>query len=550
MPVQDPNDVTRIYVPGDDLFYTADTGKTFKTQQSTVHPDYHAWWIDPNDSYHMIVGNDGGVYTTHDRGLSWEHNNNMAIGQFYAVAVDMRKPYWVYGGLQDNGSWGIPTQTTKGGVAFWDSVSTGGGDGFHVQVDPEDWATVYSESQGGAFGRTDLLGRPGRARAPRGQGVRFNWSTPFIISPHNAKTLYLGGNRLFKSVNRGDTWKPVSPDLTTNDPKKNEAGKLSVTPENTGAETHCTIITVSESPIKQGLLFVGTDDGLVQMSQDDGVTWINITSNIPDLPRNTWCSRVLASKWEEGRVYATFDGHRGNDFKPYVYVSQDYGKTWSKLNAGLPEWDCAYVIVEGVKNPNLLFLGTEMGLRVSMDLGKNWTRYRTEFPTVAVHDLVIHPRELDLVIGTHGRSIWTLDVNGLEGLENMAYEDVILTKPQNVLLVPRPQAQSWDGDNVLVARNSQPGTKFQYFLKKPAKADVSVRVYSASGSEVADLTGTNEAGLNVVAWNGRVPVGDYRVTIVVDGKSYSTAVKVEAVPGTGGNDPARGDEGDGDGDGK
>ena len=530
MPVQDPVDEKRIYIPSDQIDYTDDSGKTFKVMQTSIHPDFHAWWIDPKDNNHMIVGNDGGVYTTFDRGGAWMHNNSLPIGQFYAVAVDMRKPYWIYGGLQDNGSWGVPTQTQHGGVAFFDSVGVGGGDGFHAQVDPTDWATVYTESQGGAFGRYDLRGNPtGRVTVPRGAGNRFNWSTPFIISPHNPRTLYLGGHKLFKSVDRGAHWKAISPDLTTDDKSKQKAGQLSVTPENTGAEMHCTIITISESPTKEGLIYVGTDDGLVHVTQDGGVTWTNLTRNIPGLPRNTWCSRVLASKWEENRVYATFDGHRSNDFKPYVFVSEDLGKTWKSLASGLPDYDNVYVIREGEKNSNLLYLGSEMSLRVSLDLGATWTRFRTEFPTVAVHDLLVHPRDLDLVIGTHGRSLWTLDVTGLEALDvdAMKISDVILAKPQNILLLGRQPNQAWNGDFVSQVRNSQPGTRIQYWLKAAAKT-VSLKVLTPAGEEISELDATSVAGLNVIPWaSGRVAAGDYRVVLTVDGKTYTTSVKVE-----------------------
>ncbi len=437
-PEQDPADENRIYILGDNLWESNDAGKTFRTMNIHVHPDHHAFWIDPRDDNHILDGNDGGLFSSYDKGLLWEQLNQLPIGQFYGITVDMRRPYWIYGGLQDNGCWGLPTQTGRGSVAFYDSIGVGGGDGFHCQVDPSDWSTLYTESQGGAISRYDLKTGLSRGIRPRIQGerVRYNWSTPFIISPHNSYTLYMGGNRLFKTVDRGDHWVPISKDLTTNDPAKQHAGDLSVTPENTGAETHSTIITISESPIREGLIWTGSDDGQVNVTQDGGATWKNVTSSIPGLPANTWCSRVLASKWVEGRAYATFDGHRGNDFKPYLYVTEDFGKTWKPLGAGLPDFDCLYVVIEGQKNRDLLFLGSEMSLRVSLDQGQTWTRFRTKFPTVAVHDLIVHPKELDLVIATHGRSIWTMDVSGLEGLaKDDLDKDVVLTAPQDVLAV-------------------------------------------------------------------------------------------------------------------
>lgn len=524
----DPNDDNRMYLCGVGLSVSDDGGKSFKTARASIHADNHQLWIDPNDSYHLLICNDGGLYQSHDKGVKWTHINNMPIGQFYAVAFDMRKPYWVYGGLQDNGSWGQPTQSSRGETGWFDVINLGGGDGFHVASDPEDWRWFYSESQGGAITRYDLKSGAGRGIRPRGRGIRFNWSTPFMISPWNSATLYLGANKLFKSVDRGTTWQEISDDLTTNNPKKENPH------EDTGAETHCTIITISESPKKQGLLYVGTDDGLVWITQDDGRTWTNLTANIPDLPANTWCSRVLASKFEEGRVYATFDGHRSNDFKPYVYVSEDFGKTWTKLNAGLPDNDSVYVVCEGNKNPDLLFLGSEMSLRVSLDRGKTWSRFRSDgFPTVAIHDLVVHPREDDLVIATHGRSLWTLDIGGLEAStsENRG-QDFFLAPPQNVYVFGLTRGAPWDGDQVWAARNTQPGTNIQYWLKADQKDDVKIVISTADGARSRTLTGSGKAGLNVVRWDGRLfgrslEPGDYPITVAVGGKTYRTAVHVE-----------------------
>jgi photosystem II stability/assembly factor-like uncharacterized protein len=536
IPRQDPQDENRWYVPAVSLHYSDDAGKTFRAMRTSVHVDHHAMWIDPNDNNHMIIGQDGGVGQTRDRGQTWEHLNGMAIGQFYAVAVDMRKPYYVYGGLQDNGSWGGPTQTTRGGVAFWDWFGVGGGDGFHVQVDPNDWTTVYSESQGGAVQRLDISGRTqGRGIQPRVQGerLRFNWSTPIVLSPHNSQVVYVGANKLFRSINRGDNWEAISPDLTTNDPDKLSPGKGSVTPENTGAEAHCTIITIGESPRKPGLIWVGTDDGLVQVTQNGGANWTNVTANIPDLPKNTWCSRVTPSRYVEGRCYATFDGHRNDDYNPYVYVTEDYGKTWKKLNAGLPVGDCAYVIKEGTKNPDLLFLGTEVSLWVSLDRGENWSRFRTNFPTVAVHDLVIHPRDLDLVIGTHGRSIWILNVAPLEEMtKDNLDKDVVLTKPQNVYLLQARSGQQggWDGDRVWVSPNTQPGTQIAYYLKADASGEAQISIQDASGRQIQQLNGPAKKGLNVMNWRprgARPAVGDYRVVLKIGDKEYVTSVRVE-----------------------
>jgi hypothetical protein len=468
----------------------------------------------------------------------------------------MRKPYWVYGGLQDNGTWATPTQTSRGAVAHFDAFTFFGGDGFHAAVDPEDWTTVYAESQGGNLGRVDLKYGGSRnikpnanntlPRPAQGERWRFNWSSPILISPHNSKTIYFAGNKLFKSVNRGDNWRVISPDLTTNDPTKQRPGEGSVTPENTGAEVHTTIITISESPRKQGVLWVGTDDGLVQVSQDDGANWTNVTANIPDLPANTWVSRVTASRFEEGRCYATFDGHRNNDYKTYVYVTEDFGKTWKQINGNLPANEPCYVIREGLRNPDLLFLGTEFSLYASLDRGQTWSRYRGgDWPTVSVHDLALHPRDGDLIVGTHGRSIWIMPYAPLEELTAANLQkDVVLTKPSPVYLLGRIGGGNFEGVRIAMSPNTQPGTNIVYYLKNDVKGDVKVAITDPAGAQIVELNGGNKAGLQVVNWSLRrgrpVPAGDYRVVLKADGKEYVTSVKVEDVVDTGNASPPRG----------
>lgn len=535
---QDPNDEDRIYMPGVNFHYSVNKGQTFRVLPMNIHVDHHALWINPSDSSHMINGNDGGIGQTRDRGESWEMVNSMDIGQFYAIAVDMRKPYYVYGGLQDNGSWGGPTQQPiNGAVKYTDWYQVGGGDGFHVQVEPGDWRVVYSMSQGGALSRLNQqTGQRAfiRPRPPQGETYRFNWSSPLIISPHNDATIYFGGNRLFKSVNRGDAWKVISPDLSTNNESKiisrtNPSG--GVTKEDTGAERHCTIITISESPRQQGVVWVGTDDGLVWVTKDDGTTWTNVTANVPGLPSGTWVSRVSASAHVDGRAYATFDGHRNDDYKPYVFTTEDFGATWTPIFAGLGENDSCYVIKEGLRNPDLLIVGTELGMYISMDRGATFAKYISgTFGTVRTDDVVIHPREFDLVVGTHGRSLWIVPINALEQLtaENRA-KDVFLAKPATAYGLGFGQGGWFGGDRDFASANTQPSGRIEYWLKAATTEKVSVQILNADGTVVATLDGTGNQGLNSVTWRprGRLATSDYGVLLKVGDKEFRSSIRYE-----------------------
>ncbi len=536
-PVQDPLDENRVYICGVNVHVSDDKGRTFRQAPWPIHPDHHAMWVDPTDSMHLIIGNDGGLSQSRDRGATWDFIDNMAVGQFYAIGADMRKPYFVYGGLQDNGSWGGPTQTRQGHVAYHHWYGVGGGDGFFVQVDQEDWRWLYSESQGGNVSRLNQVTGESKfikPRPPQGERYRFNWSSPIFLSPHNSATVYFGGNRLFKSVNRGDNWKVVSPDLTTNDPEKQKPVVGDAV--NSGAETHCTIITIGESPLKQGVLWVGTDDGQLQVSQDDGVTWANVIANVPGVPKNTWVSRVEPSRFAEGRCYVTFDGHRAGDKSPYVFVTEDFGATWKPLVSGLVQDQVAYVVREGRRNEDLLFLGTERGLFVSLDRGASWRRYETEpWPlAVRVDDLLIHPRELDLVVGTHGRSIWILPVAALEQLTKANREkDVFVCEPQTVYGLGRVSGGgAWDGHGRFESNNTQPGTQIFYWLKQGTTEKVVVQLVDAAGREVAKLDGKGDKGLNVVTWRPSrrtaVRTGDLGIVLKVgETETRGTVLRVE-----------------------
>jgi photosystem II stability/assembly factor-like uncharacterized protein len=537
---QDPVDENRVYVTAVQSYVSNDKGATFQQVRESVHVDHHAWWVNPNDNNHILHGSDGGVAESRDAGRTWEHLNYLRVGQFYAVSVDMRKPYWVAGGLQDNGSWIGPSQSRRGGVSMHEWFGIGGGDGFYTQQDPEDWRIVYSESQGGAMSRINIQSGQRASIRPRtgpdGARLRFNWNTPFIISPHNHQTLYAGSQFLHKSIDRGANWEAISPDLTTNDPEKQNP-RAGVTPEDTGAERHCTITTVCESPMRAGVLWVGTDDGKVHLTRDGGKTWTDMAGKFADLPEFTYVSRIRASNHVEGRAYVTFDGHRNNDYKPYVYVTEDFGGTWSSINANLPSEGSTYVVAEGQRNPDLLFVGTEFGLYVSNTRGITWSKYATgDWPTVRVDDLVIHPRELDLVVGTHGRSIWIIPVSSLEQLTTAALEqEAFLCKPQNVYLLGYRQGAGSNGEALWQSPNTQPGTVISYHLKAATEDDVRVIVQAADGTEVANLAGRKTAGVSSVNWRpgGQRPIaaGTYSVILRVGTKELRTSVTVEDVSG-------------------
>ena len=456
----DPNDSSRVYVLAADARVSSDGGRTFSGTLDGLDVDFHAMWINPANSNHFYIGNDKGAAMTFNRGEHFIHFDNMDLGQFYAVTVDNRDPYWVYGGLQDNGNWGGPSNSRDfNGILTDHWFKFHSGDGFHTTVDPNDWRTVYTEAQNGSIRRYDAMFRqvgrtispnannilnysevfPARAggaggaagagggggRGGRGGGgpsFRYNWNAPLYLSPHDSKTLLFGGQYLFRSTDRGETWRVISPDLTTNTPEFiNTPDNGGLTGEGSGAENHSTLITISESPVTPGVIWAGTDDGNVQVTRDDGRTWTNVRSNIPAAARNnaaapsagvpagTWVSRVEASHFESGTAYVSFDGHRSDDMRPHVWKTTDYGRTWTNISSNLPRGEPVYVVKEDLKNPNLLFAGTEFSAFASVDGGASWQKMMTGMPTVPVHDLVIHPRESDLIAATHGRSIWILD---------------------------------------------------------------------------------------------------------------------------------------------
>jgi len=522
----DPNNDQRIWVLGDEMFVSEDGGRTFRTDliirtdrsKRRVHGDYHAMWINPSNSDHMVIGSDGGIYFSYDRGKNWDFINTLPLGQVYEISFDMRKPYFVSAGLQDNATWHGPSAAWfRDGITNDEWFRIGGADGFYNQIDPKDYTTIYTESQHGEICRFNLKTGEYKSIKPAPENsqeiYRFNWNSPFLLSPYNPQKIYLGGNRLFISDDRGETWRATM-DLTSQlDRDRIPIMGVNIN-ENTlsrhdGVEFFSTITTISESPIKEGLIYVGTDDGKLQISRNGGTTWKNIVQNILGLPKDIYVSRVVASDAEEGTAYATFDGHSENNFKPYVFMTTDYGENWKTISSNLTEGGTVNVIREHPMNADLLFVGTERGAYFSIDRGKRWIKFANNFPVVPVDDIAIHPRENDLIFGTHGRSIWILDdITPLSQLtkEVLATPSYLFDIRPATIFNPFSMRNNYDfkgvyGHNFFIAPNPPLGAIISYYLLEEAKEDVKIVIQGSSGQIYCELAGPKAAGINRITWD-------------------------------------------------
>ena len=552
--VCDPKDVDRVYSLDTYLKLTDDGGKTWRNLGNEHrHVDDHAIWIDPDNTNHMLIGGDGGLYESYDLGKTFRFFPNLPITQFYRITVDNSEPfYYVYGGTQDNSTWGGPSRTTNtGGITNEDWFLVVGGDGYKAQVDPKDPNIVYGEWQYGGLVRLDrksgevLFIQP---QPEKGEEHRWNWDTPLLISPHANTRLYFAANRLFRSDDRGQSWKPVSPDLT----RKIDRNKLPVmgkvwgpdaVAKNASTSLFGNIVSLTESPVKENLIFVGTDDGLIQVTED-AQNWRKI-DRFPGVPDTTYVSDLFASQHNENVVYASFDNHKNADFKPYLIKSTDKGKTWTSIRGNLPDNGVVYTITEDFENPNLLFCGTEFGLYFTVDGGKKWIQLKGEFPTIAVRDLEIQKRENDLAIGTFGRGIYILDdYSSLRKLSEdlLKREAYVFPVKDALMYMPDYTREKYDqGETFYRAKNPDFGAMFTYYLKediktrkqkrkdaeKEAEKKKSVMTYPSftdlrdedeeqapyllftvtdeSGSVVRRLTAPAKAGMNRIAWDLRYP---------------------------------------------
>ncbi|MGA2297782.1 MAG: glycosyl hydrolase [FCB group bacterium] len=495
--VCDPKDDDIVYILDTYLQVTEDGGKTFRhLGNKHRHVDDHAIWIDPNNTNYMLVGGDGGVYESYDGGQNWRHFDNLPVTQFYRVAVDNSEPfYYVYGGTQDNASWGAPARTiSSGGISNEEWFLVVGGDGYKPQVDPKDPNIVYGESQYGGLVRYDR--KSGEAiyiqpQPEKGEEVRWNWDTPLLISPHSNTRLYFAANRLYRSDDRGNTWKAISPDLT----RQIDRNQLKVMdkvwdPEaiskNGSTSLYGNIISMTESPVKEDLIYIGTDDGLIQVTENAGQSWRKIET-FTGVPETTYVSCVFASNLNENTVYATFDNHKNNDFKPYVLKSNDKGASWTSITGNLPEEGAVYTITEDFVNPDLLFVGTEFGLYFTIDGGKKWVQLKGDFPPIAVRDLVIQKRESDLAIATFGRGIYVLDdYTPLREIKPEALEKEIHVFPikDALMYIPDDSKVKYDmGEPFFRASNPPFGAIFTYYLKESYKSKKDVRKENEAKAE-------------------------------------------------------------------
>ena len=552
-----PHDDQTVIVTSDTMFISRDGGKTWRTDFFRgMFGDFRAMWWDPQDKDRIILGSDGGVSVSVDGGKTADYFPNMGVGEVYAVGVDMDDPYNVYGGMQDHDSWKGPSNGPTGRITLENWVTVGPGDGMYNVVDPTDSRWVYNTRELNQMGRMDQKTGVRVSIAPtRAAGqprLRYNWIAPIALSPHNPQVVYAGAQVLFRSQNRGDLWEEISPDLTTADPDK--IGRN---------VPYCTITTISESPLRAGVIWVGTDDGKVQLTQNNGGAWTDLTPALTaaGAPVDRWVSRVFASPHDPATAFVSKNGFRNDDFAPYLYRTTDYGKTWTPITGDLPKAPIN-VVVQDRKKKDLLVVGDDVGVFVSIDAGARWTRLKANLPTVAVHDLTIHPRENDLVLGTYGRAFWAGDITPLQELTADTLE-----KPAYLFdIEPRArygfssQGMNYHlfGDKYLSVPNEPEALAINYYLKADAAAPAKIAVTDSTGRLVRQMEGPAKSGLNrayvslagsfggrgpstgsgqsaggrggrgAVPGEGPLPIGDYTVTVDVAGQSLTKPAKVRA----------------------
>lgn len=504
--VVDPSDENVVWKGGLNLIVSEDGGHRFRTASGSIHSDIHAVWVNPSNGKHVLAGTDGGVYRSLDRGYTFEHFKNLPLAQFYQISVDNEVPYNIYGGLQDNGSWYGPSRTKTGSIRNSDWKLSYYGDGFYSVRHLTDPDILYSESQGGSTVRHRKSdGQSKNIQPLPGDGepeYRFNWNTPIHLSQHQPNRIYIGAQFLFKSDDQGDSWQKISPDLTTNDPlrqRQKKSGGISI--DNSTAENNTTIYVIGESPVNEQIIWVGTDDGNVQVTSDGGKTWNNVLKNITGLPAGLWVSSVEPSRHDAQRAYITVDGHRSGDMNTYVYRTDDLGKTWKAINDAEVS-GYAHVIKEDILSPDLLYLGTEFGLYISIDQGASWKAFNNGIPKkVAVHDIAIPTNEDGLVIGTHGRGVYIIDdIEPLRQLnEDMISKTLSFFQQEPFTVRLQAMGQPFAGDGHFAGSNPSGNAAIAYYLqKRHTFGKMSMDVYDADGVLVTSLPPGKSKGINMV----------------------------------------------------
>ena len=539
----DPTDAETVWSMGTNMGYSTDGGQTWDSGRAPlIHVDHHTLWINPQNTEHIMLGNDGGFHMTFDGGGSWDFLDNIPMGQFYAIGVDNRESFWVYGGLQDNGSWGVASRTHNStGILNDDVVYVTGGDGFYAAIDPRDPNLVYSESQNGGLSVTDLRTRVSRRIKPspttQGERYRFNWNSPLFLSPHDPDSLYFGGNKLFKTSDQGETWAEISPDLSLDPQDLEDRLVMGMKPT---LKPHATITTINESPVQQGVIYAGTDDGRLHLTVDDGASWEDLSDRLP-MPEDRFATRVLPSHHAAGTAYVAFGRYlEANDFRPYLFRTDDFGKTWTSVAGNLPAKAVVKGLAEHPRNPELLFAGVHNGLFVTVDRGENWVRMGGNLPPVAIDDIKIPARRNAVVLGTYGRGIIVLDdLAMLEHLDaSILASDAHLFPPPETTRHYRRRRWMFSEAAMFKAPNAPDGMPISYYLREdsapevrpatsaprrgqgqrrggvrrggqaraepaPTPATVQIQVLDSQGQVVADLRGPDGQGIHQVVWNLR-----------------------------------------------
>ena len=551
----DPVDTNILYKPGFSLYKSTDGGKTFSSaavEGGNYHSDCHPVYLCRKEPSLIYMGTDGGVYYSMDKGNTWRHMRNLPVSQFYHVSTDNADPFKVYGGLQDNGSWYGPSSSSYG-ITNGEWKSVGFGDGFYVYCDKLDSTILYWQFQGGKIARYYLKTGEYKSLIPfkdkDTKDLRFNWNAPMVFSPVS-NTFYVGAQYLYKTSNRGDSWQRISPDLTTDDLKKEKQEKSGgLTVDNSSAENHCTIYTINESPLDSLVIWAGTDDGNLQVTSDGGKTWTNVVKNIQGLPEHTWCSYVEPGHFEKNTIYATFDGHRMGDKSLYVFKSEDLGKTWKSLADTSIKTYC-HVIKQDLEKPDLLFLGTESGLYISVDGGQNWSFFKGNIPKVPVMDMVIHSREQSLVLATHGRGIMIIDdLSPLRQLSKELFEEnVRFIKTKDYVIRENSFTQAWTGDDEYLGKVPVDAATIAYYLKKrQVFGKIYLEIFDKEGDMIQKLPAGMRKGINLVSWTIRMkppkvpvspqmegyamtgpnyPPGEYTVKLYKDKEVYETKIRL------------------------